>query len=263
MAGKAFIPAVTEALRGLWRVNQALLEFLHKDRPAKSATLDMDATLIETHKRDALHCYKKNIKASSAARLRAEQTGRQAASSARDSNPPVRNEQARVMKASPRHRTTEQKSGRAPIRHASRPDRSATPVRGRNRSSARPGPGPEPSRRSNPPPGLPPERRAKARRRPGDGKSYVTDQEWAEVVYVPNWAGHSRRRADYRFLAIREPLRQLELGDEQELPFPTQAFAGKGLHKLFGVVANRKGPGDGVMGRCESVVARARRRNWR
>ena len=27
-----------------------------------------------------------------------------------------------------------------------------------------------------------------------DGKSYVTDQEWAEVVYVPNWAGHSRQR---------------------------------------------------------------------
>ena len=80
-----------------------------------------------------------------------------------------------------------------------------------------------------------------------DGKSNLTDQEWAEVVYVPNWAGHSRQRADYRFLAIREPLRQLELGDEQELPFPTQAFAGKGLHKLFGVVTNRKGPGDGVI----------------
>ena len=55
VAGKAFIPAVTQALRGLWRVNQALLEFLHEHQPAKSATLDMDATLIETHKRDALH----------------------------------------------------------------------------------------------------------------------------------------------------------------------------------------------------------------
>ena len=83
-----------------------------------------------------------------------------------------------------------------------------------------------------------------------DGKSYVTDQEWAEVVYVPNWAGHSRRRADYRFLAIREPLRQLELGDEQELPFHRR---GKGLHKLFGVVTNRKGPGDSV----DLVAARA------
>jgi hypothetical protein len=80
-----------------------------------------------------------------------------------------------------------------------------------------------------------------------DDKPYATDQEWAEVCYVPNWAGHSRKRADYRFLAIREPLRQLALGDEETLPFPTQAFGQKGLHKLFGVVTNRKGPGEGVI----------------
>ena len=81
----------------------------------------------------------------------------------------------------------------------------------------------------------------------GGRQAAATDQEWAEVVYVPNWAGHSRKRADYRFLAIREPLRQLALGDEAKLPFPTQAFGRKGLHKLFGVVTNRKGPGDGVI----------------
>src|SRR5271156_3677198 len=52
-----------------------------------------------------------------------------------------------------------------------------------------------------------------------DGKPQQTDQEWAEVAYVPNWAGYSRKRADYRFLAIREPLRQLPLGDEGKLPF--------------------------------------------
>ena len=38
-----------------------------------------------------------------------------------------------------------------------------------------------------------------------DGKPRQTDQEWAEVCYVPNWAGYSKNRADYRFLAIREP----------------------------------------------------------
>ncbi len=56
VAGTASIPAATEELRGLWRVNQALLEFLQKHRPAATATLDMDATLIETHKREALFC---------------------------------------------------------------------------------------------------------------------------------------------------------------------------------------------------------------
>ena len=75
----------------------------------------------------------------------------------------------------------------------------------------------------------------------------ATDQEWAEVCYVPNWAGHSKNRADYRFLAIREPLRQLALGDVEQLPFPTEAFGAKGRFKLFGVVTNRKASGDQVI----------------
>jgi hypothetical protein len=36
-------------------------------------------------------------------------------------------------------------------------------------------------------------------------------------------------------------------GDEAQLPFPTQEFGQKGVYKLFGVVTNRKGPGDGVI----------------
>jgi hypothetical protein len=80
-----------------------------------------------------------------------------------------------------------------------------------------------------------------------NGKPLETDQEWAEICYVPNWAGHSRKRADYRFLAIREPLRQLPLGDEAQLPFPTQEFGHKGTYKLFGVVTNRKAAGDQVI----------------
>jgi hypothetical protein len=58
VAGTAVIPAVTEQLRGLWRVNQALLGCIPAHQPMMAATLDMDAALIETHKRDALHCYK-------------------------------------------------------------------------------------------------------------------------------------------------------------------------------------------------------------
>jgi len=85
------------------------------------------------------------------------------------------------------------------------------------------------------------------------GGGQAVRQEWAEVCYVPNWAGHSRKRADYRFLAIREPLRRSALGDAEKLPFLTQAFGRKGLYKLFGVVTNRKGPGDGVA--FESAVA--------
>ena len=31
---------------------------------------------------------------------------------------------------------------------------------------------------------------------------------------MPDWAGRSRQHADYRFLAVREPLGELALGDE-------------------------------------------------
>jgi hypothetical protein len=80
-----------------------------------------------------------------------------------------------------------------------------------------------------------------------DGVEYATDQEYAEIVYVPNWAGNSRNKADYRFIAIREPLGQLPLGDEDKLPFPTENFGAKGRYKLFGVVTNRKEDGDEVI----------------
>ena len=61
---------------------------------------------------------------------------------------------------------------------------------------------------------------------------------------MPSWAGHRRKRADYRFLAIREPLRQLALSDAAELPFSTQAFGHKRTYKLFGVVTNLKTAGE-------------------
>ena len=62
---------------------------------------------------------------------------------------------------------------------------------------------------------------------------------------MPAWAGHSRQRADYRFLAIREPVRQLDLDDAAQLPFPTEEFAAS--FKLFGIVTNRTLPGDQVI----------------
>src|SRR5450432_2980774 len=40
VAGTAFIPEVTAELRGLWRANQALLEFMQERQPTAQATLD-------------------------------------------------------------------------------------------------------------------------------------------------------------------------------------------------------------------------------
>jgi len=44
-----------------------------------------------------------------------------------------------------------------------------------------------------------------------DGKPVRTEQEWAEVCFVPNWVAYRKSGPEYRFLAIREPLHQREL----------------------------------------------------
>ncbi len=66
-AHRAFIPAPSEALKGLGKVNTDLLGFVGSRSPQREATLDpvsstgqaMDATLVETHKQEALYSYKK------------------------------------------------------------------------------------------------------------------------------------------------------------------------------------------------------------
>ena len=55
----AFIPSPTDALLGLRRVNADLVSFVQRHSRHEQATLDMDATLVETHKQQALYSYKK------------------------------------------------------------------------------------------------------------------------------------------------------------------------------------------------------------
>jgi Transposase DDE domain group 1 len=97
VAGSAFIPTVTDGLRGLWRVNQALLDFMQTHQPVLSATLDMDATLVETRKRDALHCYK-GFKAYQPLNCWWAEQGTMLYSEFRDGNVPAGHEQLRMMK---------------------------------------------------------------------------------------------------------------------------------------------------------------------
>jgi hypothetical protein len=249
VAGTAFIPAVTDELRGLWLANRALLGFMQSHQPAISATLDMDATLIETHKRAALFCYKK-FKAYQPLNCWWAEQGTMLYSEFRDGNVPAGHEQLRVLKASLAHLPAsvaqvslrsdtagyqeelllycgEGKNPRFGVIDFAIGADVTQPFRAAVLAT--------------------PESEWKPLIRMLDGKPQVTDQEWAEICYVPNWAGYSRNRADYRFLAIREPLRQSHLGDETALPFPTQTFGHKGIYKLFGTVTNRKGPGDQII----------------
>lgn len=73
------------------------------------------------------------------------------------------------------------------------------------------------------------------------GTRIKTDQEVAEVCFVPNWAGHTKGGPVYRFLAIRQAMDNHLPGLEHEqpnLPFPTWSSALGQRYKLFGVVTN-------------------------
>lgn len=78
-----------------------------------------------------------------------------------------------------------------------------------------------------------------------DGTQRATEQQWAEVCFVPNSLSTKKSGPSYRFLAIREPLQQRDLpgleAEPKKLPFPTFDFK-TGRHKLFGIVTNRDLP---------------------
>jgi hypothetical protein len=57
VVGKAFIPAATEGLASLRSLNTALVSRLQTCAPQSTATLDGDATLVETHTKTALFSY--------------------------------------------------------------------------------------------------------------------------------------------------------------------------------------------------------------
>jgi hypothetical protein len=55
---KTFIPLSNENLLGLSGINKDMLEFLQLNNPGKVATIDMDATITRSQKRQAQYSYK-------------------------------------------------------------------------------------------------------------------------------------------------------------------------------------------------------------
>ena len=79
------------------------------------------------------------------------------------------------------------------------------------------------------------------------GRKYQTGAEWAEVCYVPNAIGHSKKGPEYRYLAKREVLDKQEelpgLDRKIELPFPTMDIDDR-RYKVFGMVTNMEWEGE-------------------
>ena len=242
--GQARIPPPTPGVVGLYRVSADLVAFQQRCRPQPLATLDMDATLIESHKRDALFCYEGYPAYQPLTVYWAEQ-GLVPYSEFRPGNVPAGYQQLRVLQEAlallpPGVQRVRLRSdtagyqqellrfcaeGKHPrfgvIEFAVGVDVTEAFKRAVAEVSSADW--------------QPLERIDK------EGKRHATDQEWAEVCFVPDWVGRSLKNPSYRFLAIREPLAQRALpGLEQQvqLPFPTISL-GEQRYKLHGVVTNR------------------------
>ncbi len=251
---KAFIPQANPALRGLCKVNADMVKFVQRHSDHKKATLDMDATLIETHKKEALYCYKKYQAYQPLTTYWAE-ADQIVHSEFRDGNVPAGHQQLRVLRESLQYLPD------GVERVMMRSD-TAGYQKELLRYCAEGG-----SERF----GViefavgvdvTPEFKASAREVEEDGwhdlyrtegeRDRHTGQQYAEVCYVPNWIGHSKNSPDYRFIAMREPLRNPSLPgmeSQLELSVPTmQMGEGQmgegGWYKVTGVVTNRGLPGD-------------------
>lgn len=245
--GKAFIPIPNRALQGLYRVVDDVVTFVQRCQGQRVATLDMDATLDASFKREALYCYK-GFKAYQPLNLWWAEQELIVRSEFRDGNVPAGYEQLRVLKDSlaslPRGidkvnlRTdtagyevdvlrfcAEGKSERfGVIEFAVGVD--VTEAFKHAVSEVADGDWqPLPA---------------------ADGRE--SRQQWAEVCFVPNWIARSKKGPAYRFLAIRVPLEQSSLPgleEPKQLPFPTMQFMEGSDYKVFGVVTNRLDvPGD-------------------
>lgn len=242
----AFIPAPSPTVRGLERVNAELLAYLQEHRPQRTATLDMDATLITTHKREALYAYTREKAYQPHTVYWAEQDT-VVHSEFRDGNVPAGHQQLRVLIEALEYLPS------GVERVAVRSDTAGYQVEllrymaeGRSRFGviefvvgvART---PEFGRAVQ----EVPEREWKPLSRADDG---TVLEEYAEVVFVPNWAGYSKNAPDYRFVATREPLRQQMLEGMDEPGIPVVRGRGGRCYRFSGVVTNRHElPGDEVI----------------
>ncbi len=80
-----------------------------------------------------------------------------------------------------------------------------------------------------------------------NGKKKETGVECAEVCFVPNAIGHSKKGPEYRYLAKREVMMEQRVlpGMDQQLNLPFQTMeAGGKKYKVFGIVTNMDWEGE-------------------
>ena len=247
--GKAVIPAPSAPLVGLGQVNADVVGYAQQCRPCATATLDMEATLVHSHKREALFCYQ-GMRAYQPLNVWWAEQEQVVHTECRDGNVPAGHEQLRVLKDA----LTRLPAGveRVSMRSDSAGYQQevleycaegtherfkviefavSADVTTAFRAAVR----------------EVKEEDWRPRHRVEHSGTVPTGQQWAEVCFVPTWAARRKTQPEYRFLAIREPLRQPSLpGVQADLPFPVIDLQAQ-TYKLFGVVTNRTGDGEQII----------------
>jgi hypothetical protein len=248
--GAAFIPKPNEHLQGLGQVNRKLVASIYGQQAGEVATLDQDATLVETGKKEALYCYQ-HYKAYQPLNTYWAEQGLVLHSEFRDGNVPAGYEQVRVL---------EEALGMLPAGVKKARLRSDTAgyqqellkycAEGKNprfgviEFAISADVTPE-FRKAV---GEVEEKEWQPIWREVNGTKVKSGREWAEVCFVPNWAGHSKKGPSYRYLATREAMENLLPGMEppKGLPFQTLEM-NRQRYKVFGYVTNRGGSGEEVI----------------
>lgn len=265
--GRAFIQPSTEALRGLYQVNADFIRFVQRSAPRSVATLDQDATLVATDKREAKFCYK-GFRAYQPLNVYWFEHDVVLHSEFRDGNVPAGFQQLRVLREAIAQlpNSVEKVQLRSDsagyqaelLRYCAEGQDERFGVIDFAISSKV----------------TADFKRAVAELgaddwhpllRQKNGEQHETGQEWAEVCFVPNTLSTVKDGPSYRFLAIREPLKQLDLpgvDEKRDLPFPTMEAGDGTRFKVFGLVTNMDLPGDELIwwhrercGRSEAVHA--------
>ena len=243
--GKAFIPAPNEGLRGLCLANKDLVDFVQGNHKERTATLDMDATLVETEKADALWCYK-GYRAYQPLNTWWAEQGLVLHTEFRDGNVPAGFEQRRVLEEAigclpPGVKKVRMRSDTAGYQHdlLKYCDRQDNKGCGRIEFTVGCDVSPEFKKAV----GEVGEQEWKGlQKRDRWGGLTKTTRQWAEVCFVPDGIGSSKKGPEYRYLAIREPMQdQLTLPgmEEEEKQYPFQTMLKDNVrYKVFGVVTN-------------------------
>lgn len=258
VTGKSFIPRPNEYLKKFRYINYELVNFVQRQRPVSTATLDFDATLSESNKRNALFCYD-GYKAYQGLNAWWFEQDLVVHSEFRDGNVNAAHDLERFFIETldllpPGVETVYVRSDTAAYRHKFLKlcDSGDHPRFGRIKFAV----GADVSDSFKKAILSDKDLEWNSIHKVVKGEVVESGHEWAEVCFVPNKIAQSKTGLEYRYIAVREELEQETLPgleDCMELPFPTLEMSNK-HYKVTALVTNLDWYGEPIVhwyrGRC-------------